>query len=665
MKQILLILGGCMGILTTQAQFSWNPDPTINNPVCTVFNTTNKTGLVSMTDGAGGMYMAWEDSRTSATTAADIYLQHIDVNGNLLLPAAGLPICTADSNQTNIVMTPDLAGGVVIAWQDNRASVASGDIYMQRVSAAGTLSWTANGIPAVNTTANQITPAITLVSLTEFAIVWRDGRNGNLDLYANKYNLATGASQWASDFAVVVQPNTQQRQQLLPDQLGGFFCVWEDQRISASEADIYLQRVSTLGTALWAANGVAICNASFNQLAPQLTTDAAGGVVVTWGDNRVAANDQNIYAQRVDNLGAVQWTANGVVVANPAGNQTNPLIVPGGSGSTILTWSDNRAAVSDRNVYVQKLDATGAAQWTANGVAICTAPLNQPQSATSLTMVPDNANGAILVWDDNRANDAALGLDIYAQRINSAGVVQWAANGSPVSIRTGSNQRSPVAVPDGIGGAVVAWPDARSTGASTAIEIHATRLLPTGPIPVVFSGISGQKIGSTIRVNWQISTEINTSHYELERSADGARFEKIGVVTAQNNANGTNYGYTDAQPFGGINYYRVVAVGRDGQRQYSSVVKIAMKDIAQPAITLFPLPAKERVTVRMEGASNGIHTLSVADMSGRTLLIRNVAVTGTVMQVDLAIDRLASGTYLVQWRDAKGQQMAHQRLQKL
>jgi hypothetical protein len=661
-KSLLAII--CSAMFTAvSAQWNWNPDPTINNPVCTASNTTGKTGVLSVPDATGGSYILWEDNRTSATTATDIYLQHLDNYGNQLLPATGLAICTADSNQTNVVMTADGLGGVIIAWQDNRVSNSSGDIYMQKVNAAGAIQWTANGIPAINTTANQISPVITIVSLTEFIILWRDGRNGTIDLYANKYSSLTGIKQWATDAEIVNQPLTQQRQQVFPDQAGGFFCIWEDQRISSAETDLFVQRVDGTGAVLWAANGVNICNASFNQLNPQITGDGSTGIVATWTDNRISATDQNIYAQRIDATGTVQWAANGVVVCSATGNQNTPFIVPVGLGNTIITWGDNRVSTSDRNVYAQKLDNTGAAQWAANGVGICTAAFNQPNATSSLTIVPDNSNGAIITWDDNRANNTTTGLDIYAQKITSAGTVAWAANGVNIATRTGSNQRTTSIVPDNANGAIIAWLDGRSGTANA--EIHASHLFPDGTIPVVFSSIGAQKINSSIKVSWGISTEINTSHYELERSADGVRFDKIASITARNRNTAQQYDYADLQPVNGVNYYRIAGVDFDGKRKYSTVVKVNMTGTGKPQLTAFPMPAKDMVTVRLEGAATNTNMIALTDNSGRVLLKRTFVPTGTTTQFDLDISNFANGSYIIQWRDSGGNIVATQKLQKL
>src|SRR6185503_7297413 len=89
-------------------------------------------------------------------------------------------------------------------------------------------------------------------------------------------------------------------------------------------------------------DGVSICTAANAQYFPMLVADGAGGAVITWQDQRTGEFD--IYAQRVNASGASQWTGDGVALCLAGGDQLNPLIVTDGSGGGILTWTDYRTA---------------------------------------------------------------------------------------------------------------------------------------------------------------------------------------------------------------------------------------------------------------------------------------------------------------------------------
>ena len=135
----------------------------------------------------------------------------------------------------------------------------------------------------------------------------------------------------------------------------------------------------------------AISTAANNQLTPTIASDGSGGAIITWQDLRSGTAD--IYAQRINASGVVQWTADGVAISTAANSQSSPTIVSDGSGGAIITWNDFRNDVSNSDVYAQRINASGVVQWTADGVAITTERVHgiyPPQ------IVSDGSGGAII-----------------------------------------------------------------------------------------------------------------------------------------------------------------------------------------------------------------------------------------------------------------------------
>src|SRR5205085_10582082 len=101
----------------------------------------------------------------------------------------------------------------------------------------------------------------------------------------------------------------------------------------------------------------------------------------------------------------------------------------------------------------------GYSQWSSDpavNVKISSAAGDQQDER----IASDNKGGAIIVWEDYRA-DAANGA-IYAQRINSAGVTQWTTDGVQVCATAGINRTMPAILEDGTGGALIVWQDNRN-----------------------------------------------------------------------------------------------------------------------------------------------------------------------------------------------------------
>jgi hypothetical protein len=253
---------------------------------------------------------------------------------------------------------------------------------------------------------------------------------------------------------------------MVSDNAGGAIIAWQDAR--GADFDIYAQRVNASGAVLWLINGVPICTSNGDQGDVQIAPDGAGGAIITWTDGR--NGDDDIYAQRVNASGAPQWTAGGVSVCSATDFQSSPLIAADGSGGAVVAWNDNSNA-TDYNLYVQHVNASGGMLYAANGVAACTAALNQYVTA----LVSNGAGAVIAVWYDERNG---TDTNIYAQRVNSIGGVSWAADGVALCVASG-DQDIPVAVTDGSGGAIIAWEDFRS---GTDYDIYAQRVISSGAV---------------------------------------------------------------------------------------------------------------------------------------------------------------------------------------
>src|SRR5678816_42747 len=232
---------------------------------------------------------------------------------------------------------------------------------------------------------------------------------------------AVASAQWAQTGTIVSAVQNDQRYiSVCSDGAGGAIVAWEDLRVDTG-SDLYMQRISAAGVPQWTANGVAICTLTGAQWQPRLISDGAGGAVVTWMDGRGGPLD--IYAQRVNASGATLWTANGVVVCNAVQDQQWPSIVSDGGTGAIITWYDGRGPTPPNgyDIYAQKLNSSGVPQWTANGVAVCTAAQDQtyPQIASN------GSGGAIITWQDYRAGTAPLTYDVQAQNVLTTGSTAW------------------------------------------------------------------------------------------------------------------------------------------------------------------------------------------------------------------------------------------------
>jgi hypothetical protein len=143
----------------------------------------------------------------------------------------------------------------------------------------------------------------------------------------------------------------------------------------------------------------------------------------------------------------------GLPICTLTGNQENPELIPDGTGGAIVVWREDRDNNGYYDIYAQRVDGDGILRWDADGLPVCTSIGNHDAPR----IVPDGAGGAIIAWGDDHRGQ----WDIYAQRVTADGDTLWAANGVPVDTTLG-DQYTPDMVSDGAGGAILVWRDTRS-----------------------------------------------------------------------------------------------------------------------------------------------------------------------------------------------------------
>ena len=140
------------------------------------------TAALTMGDGQGGAYVAWEELKSP--TNPDIVAQRYDYFGNPQWVPSGSPtgrnVCAVVGLQRLKAMHEDGAGGAFVVWADPRTP-ATLPLYCMRLLPAGVAGapWPANGV--------RITPATSTIRLVTSAhapggglwLAWRDVGGAN------------------------------------------------------------------------------------------------------------------------------------------------------------------------------------------------------------------------------------------------------------------------------------------------------------------------------------------------------------------------------------------------------------------------------------------------------------------------------------------------------
>jgi len=496
---VIFAIAGALLLLAqgAPARATWTHDPSSNLPVCVV--PRDQFNEASAPDGAGGVFIVWEDYRNQIITGVDLFLQHVTKSGAVdpLWPASGLPIVTLVGDQKSPVAISDGAGGVIVVWQDHRG--ANWDIYAQRISAAGAVvaPWPANGFGLSVLSNDDQFPVIAPDGAGGAYVAWtrsflRPDVDPMLQHVLENGSIAPGfpANGIDPDAANAIQNSPS----IAADDSGGVWVAYQTN--SSGNYDIRAARVLVNGgSAVW---NVKVSAAAGDQQTPLTAADGHHGLLVAWKDLR--GGNEDIYGSHVLANGLIGPGYNvftdGAVLVATAGSEIAKSIVPDGAGGFYLYWSACSVLCAGQ---VTRIGPGGALApgWPSSIVI--------GEATVGLAATSDGAGGSIAAIAGVDAS--ATGYYVGAMRVTPGGSIATGWASPSIVCNAGSQNYSPTLVTDGNGGAIVAWGDRRGL---LDADIYAQRIERYGqlgsPEPVI-SGVKDIPVdqGGQLRVSWNAS----------------------------------------------------------------------------------------------------------------------------------------------------------------
>jgi len=444
----------------------------------------------------------------------------------------------------------DGSSGAIVMWRDAR-TYQYWQISAQHMTSAWLPTWTTNGVDVVGPTRNTSDPQAISDGNGGAIVIFRS-EGGSSPMYAQRIN-ASGTTLWGTGG---VQLTTRGFHPAIePDASGGAIIAWN------GDPFVRVQRIDADGTKLWGAEGVTTqLFASF----PVLAGDGAGGAFISSTDygecQRIAADGtfqwpSLKYVGRVmtpDLAGGIfsvgtngtccwgsarhltstnvdQWGQEGILLQGEGPYlYFNTTVIADRAGGAIILWRGGNTLTT----YAQRVDSSGAVVWPENGVPIATNVTEVPPVA-----IPDSDHGVITVWSDVRQGHPG---DVYAQRIDSSGNMCWGMPGLALC-DADSSQYGPVAVSDGLGGAVVAWYDLRPA-TPWPPSIYALRVLASGAISTSIGPPSSRflSVGNVFpnpsdnaaEITYELSQATNVTMEVFDATGRRLRVDHLGLQPA-------------------------------------------------------------------------------------------------------------------------------------
>ncbi len=149
-------------------------------------------------------------------------------------------------------------------------------------------------------------------------------------------------------------------------------------------------------------------------------------------------------------------------------------------------------------------------------------------------------------------------------------------------------------------------------------EVIAKNIL-LNTLAVNFIDVNGVKENGKAKISWTIAADRDIDHFIIERSANAKDFYEIGKVNPITSPGIQKYEFTDGQQFNSINYYRIEAIESGSQKRFSKIIALIPSGKAFQVGKIFPVPAKDDISIHVTSSSSQKITFSIVDIEGRIL----------------------------------------------
>ena len=163
-------------------------------------------------------------------------------------------------------------------------------------------------------------------------------------------------------------------------------------------------------------------------------------------------------------------------------------------------------------------------------------------------------------------------------------------------------------------------------------------------LPVKLQSFTATNKATSVDLKWNVALESGIINYEVERSADGVKFDKLNSINAKNLA---SYNLNDNTPAKGSNFYRLRINEINGVFSYSDIVKVEIAGTALNINSLYPNPVTSFVKLNIGNDAASKASISVLDISGKVILTDNVSLIAGITEKTINTSNLKSGIYIL------------------
>ena len=321
-----------------------------------------------------------------------------------------------------------------------------------------------------------------------------------------------------------------------------------------------------------------------------------------------------------------------IITAIAANSQITYTTAQSGSYSIAGTWVGAQAPPTSGNCNCRIVVKSGH-QLT----------LNVNMTINNTTLILDGPNSIVTFLnniDVTFGGTSSIDIQDVGARIVRGNPQNNITLGTTV-IYDGATTRNPADAPFGT-----------VNGLASASTLRASPQFQSGTLPVKLAEFIVSGKGTQVALSWKTELEINSSHFDIERSTDSKQWSSIGTVQASGNVSvEKSYSFTDAAPANGINYYRLKIVDIDAKFEYSPIKTVSFTATALNVIA-GPNPAYSFLNINVSAPGSDPYRLRLINRSGQVVFDQKYAASTTRLQ--LSVSNYADGTYFLEVTNGSG-----------
>lgn len=528
----------------------WAYDPSTNTKL--VVNPVDPINISTVGDKKGGAFIVWQDSKTK--DGSEVLFLHVNKDGETSFRSDGKAVSQSLENKFDPKIQLLKSGDLLVLWKENISPTTS-EIFIQKVTSKGLRLWSEYGIQItrLNKEIKEYTLNTDANGNAIITFITKDLNSANNSLYIIKLNsngnILNGPIQVLSSADIKLSDS-----KIHPLKDNSFYLNWLETK--ESRAALYFGKVEITDDSIQIQKkNISKTNENVLSFESALVGNE---LYVIWYSQE---KQKTIYHQLISSEGKFIWGQEGKLLTTKRGQNSYPQFDIF-NRNIFVTWVNDFE--NDRNIYAQLFDLKGNKLWKESGMPVIEFEGDQ----FGQKVVSDKRGNFIIAWIDRRFTKQ-FG-NIYAQKLNSSGEIQWTESGIDLGTYSNSEKSYLNLVPDEQGGAIAIFKDKREKKS----EIFGQKIYSTGTYAGQILGLKSELIGDSVKVFWFAANENEDAIYEIQRKkVDEIEWKTLSSLTKGNSSTINYYEYKDYPGGEGLVSYRIYQKSKNNQ-QLSETVTI-------------------------------------------------------------------------------------------